>query len=104
MKALLSSAVVVLVAILAMTSWVRAQAPSDRPLGVDEARWVAISDTVGIVLVDVSFTGAREALPSGMPRVLASLPRSTGVLAVKVNGLWTRVEFPEAPPRVHPVY
>jgi hypothetical protein len=103
MKALLSSTVAVVLAILAMTTWVRAQAPGDRPPGVDEAGWVALSDTVGIVLVEVSFPSARDA-PSGMPRALASLPRSTGVLAVKVNGLWTRVEFPEAPPRVHPVY
>ena len=104
MKILLSSTVVALVAILAMITWARAQAPGDRPLGVDEDSWVAISDTVGIVLVDVSYTAARAALPSDLPRALSNLPRSTGVLMVKVNGLWTRAELAEPPPRVQPVY
>jgi hypothetical protein len=103
MKALLSSTLIVLVAILAITTWARAQSPGDRPLGVDEDNWVAISDTVGIVIVDVSYT-ARTALPSDLPRALSNLPRSTGVLMVKVDELWTRVELAEPPPRVHPVY
>jgi hypothetical protein len=103
MKAFLSS-IVVLVAIVVMTTWAKAQAPGDRPLGVDEDNWVAISDTVGIVLVDVSYTAARAALPSDVPRALSNLPRSTGVLVVKVNGVWTRAELAEPPPRVQPVY
>jgi hypothetical protein len=101
MKALLSSTVIALVAILAITTWARAQAPGERPLGVDAVNWVAISDTVGIVLADVSY--ARNTLPSDLPRALSNLPRSTGVLMVKVNELWTRVELVEPPPRVHPL-
>ena len=104
MKALLSSTIIVFVAILAITTWARAQAPGDRPLGVDEGNWVALSDTVGIVLVDVDFGSARSALPSGVPIALSGLPRSTGVLMVKVNGLWTRFEWADAPPRVQPAY
>lgn len=103
MKTFLSSTIVALVAILAMTTWVRAQAPGDRPVGVNEGNWVAISDAVGIVLVDVGYT-ARTALPSGVPRALSNLPRSTGVLMVKVNGVWTRAELAEPPARVHPVH
>lgn len=104
MKAFLSSTIVVLVAILVITAWARAQAPGDRPPGVAEGNWRALSDTVGIVLVDVNFGAARYSLPSGAPMELSGLPRSTGVLMVKVNGLWTRVEWAEAPPRFHPAY
>ena len=104
MKAHLSNVIVVLVAVLAMTTWVRAQSQGDRPPGLDEDRWVAISDTVGLVLADVSFTPAPNALPSDIPRGLSLFPQSTGLLMVKVNGLWTRVELAEAPPRVQPLY
>jgi hypothetical protein len=104
MKAFLSSTIIVLVAILAITTWARAQAPGDRPSGVDEGDWVALSDTVGIVLVDVNFGSARYTLPPGVPRELSGLPRSTGVLMVKVNGFWTRLEWADAPPRVQPAY
>jgi hypothetical protein len=102
MKAFLSSTIVVLVAILATTTWARAQAPGDRPPGIEERNWIAVSDAVGIVLVD--FGAARNPLPSGAPVALSQVPRSTGVLMVKVNGLWTRLEWAEAPPRVHPAY
>ena len=104
MKAFLSSTIIVLVTILVITTWARAQAPGDRPSGVDEGSWVALSDTVGIVLVDVNFGSARSALPSGAPIELSVLPRSTGVLMVKVNGLWTRFEWADAPHRVQPAY
>ena len=104
MRAFLSSTIVVLVAIVAMTTWARAQAPGDRPLGVDEDNWVAVAESVGIVLVDVSYTGTRAALPSDVPRALSNLPLSTGVLVVKVNGVWTRAELAAPPPRVQPVY
>jgi hypothetical protein len=103
MKTLLSSTIIALVAILAITTWARAQAPGDRPLGVDEDSWIAISDTVGIVIVDIGYT-ARTALPSDLPRALSDVPQSTGVLMVKVNELWTRVELAEPPPRLQPVY
>jgi hypothetical protein len=103
MKTLLSSTIIALVAILAITTWARAQAPGDRPLGVDEDSWIAISDTVGIVIVDIGYT-ARTALPSDLPRALSDVPQSTGVLMVKVNELWTRVELAQPPPRLQPVY
>jgi hypothetical protein len=103
MKVLLSNAIVVFVAVLVMTTWVRAQSQSDRPPGVDEGSWVAISDTVGLVLVDVSFV-AHSATPSDIPRGLSGFPQSTGILMVEVNGLWTRVEFAEAPARVRPLH
>ncbi len=103
MKTLLSSTIIALVAILAITTWARAQAPGDRPPGVNEDSWIAISDTVGIVIVDIGYT-ARTALPSDLPRALSDVPQSTGVLMVKVNELWTRVELAEPPPRLQPVY
>ena len=103
MKAFLSSTIIALVTILAINTWARAQAPGDRPLGVDEDNWVAISDTVGIVIVDVGYA-TRTGLPSGLPRALSNFPRSTGVLMVKVNELWTRAELAEPPPRLQPVY
>jgi hypothetical protein len=78
MKAFLSSTIIVLVAILAITTWARAQAPGDRPSGVDEGNWVALSDTVGIVLVDVDFGSARSALPSGVPIEVAPVIETTG--------------------------
>lgn len=104
MKAFALSAIVVLVAILAIATWAKAQAPGDRPLGVNADNWIALSDTVGMVLVDVSVDPARKALPPGVPIELSGLPRSTGVLVVKVHGFWTRVEWAEAPLRVHPAY
>ena len=101
MKALLSTAIVVIVAALATTTWVRAQSQGDRPPGVDEGSWFAISDTVGLVLIDRSF--GRSAIPSDLPRGLARSPQRTAVLMAKVNGLWTRVDLAAPPPIVHPL-
>lgn len=73
----------------------------DRPPGVDADDWVRISDVAGIVLTGgapMRVTGPRgERLTLPMPRNV------TGVLMVKRQGVWTRVELELPSPRVQPL-
>jgi hypothetical protein len=104
MKVLLSSAIAVAVAAAAIAVWVSAQSQTDRPPGVDEDNWIALSPDAGIVLVDFNGVPQAGAFSSGIPRELARLPEGTGVLMVRVSGLWTRVEWAAAPPRMRPLH
>jgi hypothetical protein len=86
MKVTLSKSVAVGIALLVVTTWVRAQSDSVRPPGVDEESWIALSEDAGIVLTDVTFGSGG--------------PRRTGVLMANFNGVWTRVDFAPPEPRV----
>jgi hypothetical protein len=75
-----------------------AQSAADRPPGVDEASWLPISDTAGIVLkepigVPVPGTDRLELIPTPRPR--------TGVMMVKTQGRWIRVDLELPPARAH---
>jgi hypothetical protein len=83
MRATLLKSIAVSVALLVLATWVRAQSDSDRPPGVDEETWIALSDDAGIVITNVTFAPSE-----GLQR--------TGVLMAKFNGAWMRVDL--APP------
>ena len=75
-----------------------AQSAADRPPRVDEASWLPISDTAGIVLkepigVAVPGTDRLELIPTPRPR--------TGVMMVKAQGRWIRVDLELPPARAH---
>jgi hypothetical protein len=77
----------------------RGQAPADRPDGVDADRWVPISDSAGIVLTETMFvpgTDRRELIPVPRPR--------TGVLMLKAQGRWMRVDLEPPAARLHPLH
>jgi hypothetical protein len=101
MKASLSVSLVVLVAVFVIATWARAQPPIDRPVGVDVENWIAMSDSVGIALTRANRIGT---LPSGAQVDVSGAPQRTGVLMAKVNGLWTRIELAEGPPRLQPAH
>jgi hypothetical protein len=101
MKALLSKTVVVAVALFVLTTWVRAQSGSDMPPGIDQARWLPLSDSAGILLTDVPSTSPRATyrFEGNEPVVIPDLQQGTGVLIAKLNGLWTRVDLSPPPAR-----
>ncbi|HEX7237663.1 MAG TPA: hypothetical protein VF405_11920 [Gammaproteobacteria bacterium] len=75
-----------------------AQSAADRPPGVDEARWLPISDTAGIALTEpvgvaLPETDRLELIPTPRPR--------TGVMMVKTQGRWIRVDLELPPARAH---
>lgn len=80
----------------------RVDAAEDRPPGVDAGNWIKISEVAGIVLTNVGapipVTG-----PGGV-RMAFPTPRNvTGVLMVKLQGAWTRVELELPGPRIQPL-
>jgi hypothetical protein len=79
-----------------------AQSDADRPPGVEENRWIPISDTAGIALTSSSALPASVRLrqsDAAVPQVLRS---GTGILMVKSGGAWMRVDLDLPQPRVHP--
>jgi len=94
-----------------------AQSAADRPPGIDESRWVPISDTAGIVLTEVTARSgqirpeALERMPEALRLQLQSLNRdaitlrpATGILMVKHRGAWMRVDLELPPARVQPLH
>jgi hypothetical protein len=81
--------------LLLLVSWVGAQSTPDRPPNVPQENWIPLSDSVGVVIVNVNSTPSRTVYRFGAnePKVQSG----TGVLMAKYNGVWTRVDL--APPR-----
>lgn len=81
-----------------------AQPDADRPPGVDESRWVPLSDTAGIALTSgIALPASVRLLGSNAEVVPQVLRSGTGILMVKSGGVWMRVDLDLPQPRVHPV-
>ena len=105
MKAPVSRWILVVAACFVAISCVRAEAPPpDRPPGVDEASWVPISDTAGIVVTAGTgiprFRLLRDGEVEAVPRALR---QGTGILMVKIGGAWTRIDLELPAARVQPL-
>ena len=99
MKASWSQWILVAVVTCSVVASSRGQSPADRPDGVDADRWVPISGSAGIVLTESMF------VPGTDPRVIVPTrgPR-TGVLMVKAQGSWIRVDLELPAARLHPLH
>ena len=83
--------------LLIVSFWARAQS-DDRPPGVPEDHWIAISESAGIVIA--STTPVVTRLDPNASAVWGAAPSTRsfrGVLMAKHNGSWIRIEI-EAPP------
>src|SRR5688572_18281232 len=105
MKLLLSKLVLpgVLIAGILVCS-VKAQPGVTRPPGVPMENWIAISDSVGIVVATVPpaptlyrFDPDQPGGPPGPNAIPLGNRSLRGVLMAKQNGLWNRVDL-ELPP------
>jgi hypothetical protein len=95
----LASAVLLLVG----AAWVHAQATPNRPPGIAAASWIAITDSVGIVITSTT-AADRPAFQRFDGRTLGSL-RANGRLMALHHGVW--LEFDElgnTAPRVQPAH
>jgi hypothetical protein len=111
MKAVLTILAACLITFLLATTWAGAQSASERPPGVDEETWIALSPNAGIVLRD-----ATSAPPPSLYRFENNQPVAipqpqratgtpmTGVLMARVNGVWARVDLEPPAARVQPVH
>jgi hypothetical protein len=82
------------------------QSAADRPPGVDEDRWIPISDVAGIVVTEFSmplrgtFRMNADGTATTVPEALR---RGTGILMVKRGSAWTRIDLELPAPRVQPL-
>ena len=85
--------------LLLMVSWVAAQTPTDRPPNVPAESWIPISNSLGIVIVNIDSTPARTVFrfEPNEQRIIPLIQSGTGVLMAKYNGVWTRIDL-AAPP------
>jgi hypothetical protein len=80
------------------------QSGPDRPPGVDEASWVPISDTAGIVVTAGTVVPMLRLFRDGeVQSVPQRLRQGTGILMVKIGGAWTRIDLELPPPRLQPL-
>jgi len=112
MKAVLAAILAaVVITFLLTTTWAGAQSASERPPGVDEETWIALSPSAGIVLRDVVSAPPPSLFrfENNEPVVIPQLQRATGapmtgVLMARVNGVWARVDLEPPPARMQPLH
>ena len=82
-------------ATLALTSFAADPPPATRPSGVDEAHWVALSETFGFVVTKDSPVVHRFDSKTGkrITFVPKYVPSVTGFFAVRRDGVWCRVNI-----------
>jgi hypothetical protein len=102
MKASWSLSILVAVVAYSLIASGLGQSSADRPPGVDADRWVPISDTVGIVMRQ-SMTTSVPGFSPDRRMIVPGLRQGTGVLMVKVEGVWMRVDLALPEPRVQPL-
>jgi hypothetical protein len=96
-----------------LVSSVRAQSGTNRPPGVPIDNWIAISDSVGIVIDKIPPAPNFYRFDPNQPGVLIpGLPddatslgvlSSPGVLMAKRSGFWIRIDMPMPPAQVQPL-
>jgi hypothetical protein len=90
----------------------KAQTGANRPPGVPLENWIAISDSVGIVLADLPRTPTGYRFDFNQPGVPIPLPPGAnslgtrslpGVLMAKHADVWVRIDLPMPPAHLQPL-
>lgn len=91
-----------MVGALILVALSEAQSPSDLPPGVSQENWIALSDSAGIVVVELAFP--RGLIFDSSPGGTLPLPTTMGVLLVKHGDLWTKVDLVPPEPSVRQLH
>jgi hypothetical protein len=111
MKVVLAVLAAVVITFLLTSTWAGAQSASERPPGVGEEIWIALSPNAGIVLRDVMSAPPPSLyrFEDNEPVIISQLQRATGasmtgVLMARVNGVWARMDLEPPAARMQPLH